>query len=77
MDFKVAEKAIFPHRANYVIAIDGFLGREWLLRLSRKKTGFVSLIKNAEGLHEILYQCPSCGVEYQMSSSGITLQCNS
>lgn len=28
MDFKVATKAIFPHSANYVVAIDGFLKRE-------------------------------------------------
>ncbi|MBO4903321.1 MAG: hypothetical protein J5518_11050 [Lachnospiraceae bacterium] len=32
MDFKVATKAIFPWRANYVVAIDGFIGREKLLR---------------------------------------------
>ena len=32
MDFAVATKAIFPHRANYVVAIDGFIKREWLLR---------------------------------------------
>ena len=32
MDFKVATKTIFPDRANYVVAIDGFIGREWLLR---------------------------------------------
>ena len=32
MDFMVATKAVFPHRANYVVAIDGFLKREWLLR---------------------------------------------
>lgn len=32
MDFKVTTAAIFPHRANYVVAIDGFIGREWLLR---------------------------------------------
>ncbi len=32
MDFKVATAAVFPHRANYVVAIDGFLKREWLLR---------------------------------------------
>ncbi len=29
--FKVATKAIFPYRANYVVAIDGFIGRKWLL----------------------------------------------
>lgn len=32
MDFKVATKAIFPWRANYVVAIDGYIGREKLLR---------------------------------------------
>ena len=32
MDFKVATQIIYPRRANYVVAIDGFIGREWLLR---------------------------------------------
>ena len=32
MDFKVATKVIYPNKANYVVAIDGFIGREWLLR---------------------------------------------
>ncbi|NLV51298.1 MAG: hypothetical protein GXY20_11475 [Clostridiales bacterium] len=31
-DFKVATAALFPNRANYIVAIDGFIGREWLLR---------------------------------------------
>ena len=34
-DFMVATHAIFPHRANYVVAIDGFFGfplKKWLLR---------------------------------------------
>ena len=31
-DFKVATMAIWPARANYVVAIDGFIGREKLLR---------------------------------------------
>ncbi len=41
LDFKVTTAAIFPHRANYVVAIDGFTSptktgfasREWLLRI--------------------------------------------
>ncbi|MBS7263346.1 MAG: 1-acyl-sn-glycerol-3-phosphate acyltransferase [Eubacteriales bacterium] len=33
MDFTVAIKATFPHRTNFVVAIDGFIKREWLLRL--------------------------------------------
>ncbi|MEA5049877.1 MAG: hypothetical protein VB021_00180 [Oscillospiraceae bacterium] len=50
-DFKVATKAIFPHRANYVIAIDGFIGREGLLRsvggvCKRKFTSDVRLVRN-------------------------------
>jgi len=32
IDFKVTTIAIFPHRANYIVAIDGFIGKEWLLR---------------------------------------------
>lgn len=50
MDFKVTTAAIFPHRANYVVAIDGFIGREWLLRQAggickRKFTNDVQLIR--------------------------------
>lgn len=29
----------------------------------------------AEGLHKILYHCPSCGTEYRMNSSGTELFC--
>ena len=32
MDMKAAVKATFPHRTNFVVAIDGFISREWLLR---------------------------------------------
>ncbi len=199
MDFKVAMKGIFPHGANFVVAIDGFLKREWLLRFigcicKRKFTNDLSLIrqlkrvidrgdiaaiypearyslcgttavlppslgklckllkapvvvltchghhvnspfwalpdrkvkgteatmtclytadqvkelshgeltrgieeafkyddfawqkekgiritykKRAEGLHKVLYQCPSCRTEYRMSSSGTVLRCDS
>jgi 1-acyl-sn-glycerol-3-phosphate acyltransferase len=50
-DFMVTTAAIFPHRANYVIAIDGFIGREWLLRAvggicKRKFTNDIKLIKH-------------------------------
>ncbi len=31
-DFKALTAAIFPHRANYVVALDGFIGREWIMR---------------------------------------------
>ena len=32
MDFKIMTMAIFPKRSTYVVAIDGFIGRGWLLR---------------------------------------------
>ncbi len=198
LDFKVATRAIFPHRANYVVAIDGFIGREKLLRdvgciCKRKFTSDLTLVrqlqqvikngdiaviypearyslcgttavlpesvgklcrllrvpvvtlichghhvnspfwnlhergvapteaemrllftpeelartgpdeinrrivetfqyddfawqkergirtsypKRAEGLHKVLYQCPACGMEYQMSSRGSVLRCD-
>jgi hypothetical protein len=51
MDFKIMTKAIFPYRANYVVAIDGFIGMEWLLRAvggigNRKFVRSISLVKN-------------------------------
>jgi len=51
MDFKIMTKAIFPNRANYVVAIDGFIGRGWLLRAvgcicNRKFVKSVNLVKN-------------------------------
>ena len=51
MDFKVASRAMFPYRANYVVAIDGFIGRERLLRnvgclCKRKFTSNLRLIKH-------------------------------
>lgn len=50
IDFKVTTAAIFPHRANYIVAIDGFIGREWLLRNvgaigKRKFTSDITLVK--------------------------------
>lgn len=33
--------------------------------------------KRAEGLHLPLYQCPVCGKEFEMTSEGIKLRCNS
>ena len=51
MDFMIMTKAIFPNRANYVVAIDGYIGREWLLRAvggicNRKFTRSISLVRN-------------------------------
>ena len=51
MDFMIMTRIIFPSRANYVIAIDGFIGREWLLRAvggicNRKFTRSINLVRN-------------------------------
>ena len=51
LDFKVATAAIWPSRANYIVAIDGFIGREWLLRnvgciCKRKFTSDVLLLRH-------------------------------
>jgi hypothetical protein len=51
MDFKVMTAAVFPHRANYVVAIDGFIGRETLLRkvgciCKRKFTNDIGLVRH-------------------------------
>ncbi len=55
LDFKVATKTIFPARANYVVAIDGFIGREWLLRqvgciCKRKFTNDITLIRQLKAV---------------------------
>ena len=51
LDFKVATMAMFPHRANYIVAIDGFIGREQLLRdvgciCKRKFTSDVNVVRH-------------------------------
>ncbi len=58
VDFKVATRAIFPHKANYVVAIDGFLKGEWLLRqvgciCKRKFTNDILLIRQMKYALEV------------------------
>lgn len=53
MDFKVATAVLFPHTPNNVIAIDGYLHREWLIKnigaiCKRKFTSDISLIRNMQ-----------------------------
>lgn len=61
LDFKVTTASIFPHRANYIVAIDGFIGREWLVRNAggigkRKFTNDIRLIKQVKySLEELKY----------------------
>ena len=57
IDFKVTTAALFPHRANYVVAIDGFIGREWLLRnaggiCKRKFTNDLTVVRQ---IKEVLH----------------------
>lgn len=51
LDFKVTTAAIFPSRANYVVAIDGFINREGLMRnagciCKRKFTNDLVLVRH-------------------------------
>ena len=50
-DMSVSARATFPHVANYVVAIDGYIGREGLLRsigciCKRKFTNDIMLVKH-------------------------------
>ena len=51
MDFQILTTAIYPERANYVVAIDGFVGRKWIMLkvgciCKRKFTQDLRLIRN-------------------------------
>jgi hypothetical protein len=53
IDFSVTTAAIFPHPANYIVAIDGFIKREGLLRnvgciCKRKFTNDIVLVRQIE-----------------------------
>ncbi|HWR11312.1 MAG TPA: hypothetical protein VN445_05800 [Rectinemataceae bacterium] len=58
VDFKVTTRAIFPRRANYVVAIDGFLKGEELLRqvgciCKRKFTNDILLVRQMKHALEV------------------------
>jgi len=51
IDFAIAAKAVFPYRSSWVISIEEFVGREWLLRsiggiYKRKFTSDVTVVKH-------------------------------
>ena len=57
LDFKVVSKATHPHRSNNIVAIDGFIGREWLLRMvgcicKRKFTKDFTIVKHLKKVIE-------------------------
>ncbi len=65
VDFSVTTAAIFPHPANYVVAIDGFIGREWLLRnaggiCKRKFTNDTTLVKQIK--HSLFVNKHVCAI---------------
>ena len=56
-DFMVATVATFPHQAFYVVAVDGFIGKEWLMRRvgcigKRKFTNDIALIRHLKTVVE-------------------------
>lgn len=58
LDFKIAATLLGNNDANYVVAIDGFIGREWLLRsvgciCKRKFTNDIILIKHLKKVIEM------------------------
>ena len=61
-DFTVATVAVFPHQPFYVVAIDGFIGREGLMRRvgcigKRKFTNDVGLIRHLQTVTEHWKNC--------------------
>ncbi len=84
-DFMAATHAIFPHRANYVVAIDGFFGfplKKWLLRnvggiCKRKFTTDLTLVRQikrviANGDVIVLYpeaRYSLCGTQSELQES--------
>ena len=77
LDFKVATKAIFPHGATYVVAIDGFIGREGIMRkvgciATRKFISDITLVKNLKYSIDKLKQTVVVYPEARYSISGTT-----
>jgi hypothetical protein len=53
LDFKVATRAIFPKSSNYIVAVDGFINRESIMRnvgcfMKRKFVSDISLAKQVK-----------------------------
>ncbi|MBP5177646.1 MAG: hypothetical protein ILP02_03580 [Clostridia bacterium] len=77
LDFKVATKAMFPHGATYVVAIDGFIGREGIMRkvgciATRKFISDTTLVKNLKYSIDVLKQTVVVYPEARYSISGTT-----
>lgn len=77
VDFSVTTATIFPHRANYVVAIDGFIKREGLLRAvgaicKRKFTNDILLIKQIQHGLKVNKNIVAIYPEARYSLSGTT-----
>ena len=77
LDFKVATKAIFPHGATYVVAIDGFIHREQIMRkvgciCKRKFTNDTTLVRQIIYSIKKLKQSVIIYPEARYSISGTT-----
>lgn len=81
-DFKVLTRAIFPRKGSYVVALDGFIGREGIMRLAgcigkRKFTNDLQLIRQVKHYLEkdqifVLYpeaRYSICGVDTTLPGS--------
>ena len=58
LDFKVATRAVFPKRSTYIVAVDGFIGREKIMRnvgcfMKRKFVSDISLVKQVKHSLEV------------------------
>lgn len=62
-DFKVAMRAVVPRRATYVVAVDGFIDREGLMRMvgcfgKRKFINDITVVKQIKrSIHELKHIC--------------------
>ncbi|XFA99491.1 1-acyl-sn-glycerol-3-phosphate acyltransferase [Candidatus Izemoplasma sp. B36] len=58
LDFKVATRAVFPRKSTYIVAVDGFINREGLMRnvgcfMKRKFVSDIKLVKQIKHSLEI------------------------
>lgn len=79
VDFPLVVKAIFPHRTSWVISIEEFIGREWLMRgvggiYKRKFTSDLTVVKHI--LNALTRQKVCCTIypEARFSLAGINEQ---
>ena len=77
IDFSVTTAAIFPHKANYIVAIDGFIKREGLLRAvggvcKRKFTNDILLIRQIQHVLNVNKSIVAIYPEARYSLAGTT-----